>query len=362
MTKSTTEQYQINFVPLIAHYTATFRTALPVAAVDYLCLICLNSDLKPTSLGKMQTKACHECLRELCLESREFAMLLGDIRSDGSRIPGAIEQRARLIKIESRDEYLRSITTQSAAVADQRGQVADAVLLYHLCEDYDNVVKVLNRALADAISLDLGDSPMQLEPLKPRQQEQAGSPSTVQSGPVSSLSLTQSSSSVVELASRMRQLYNSDAAYYHKINSESRDTCGALLKLLEMRAELEANPPRYMSALESLNELDIIPLNANGSIPMIRGSATAFGTLPQLVARSVGVSIVWAVRAIGGERDVIVRHGSWETGYGGDRDQLKYQLSSMAKDLMVFAGLVKYKLPARVYDLLTKAGSDVGSF
>ena len=287
-------------------------------------------------------------------------MLLGDIRSDGSRIPGAIEQRARLIKIESRDEYLKSITTQSAAIADQRGQVADAVLLYHLCEDYENVLKVLNRALADAISLDLGDSPMQLEPLKPRQQEQVGSP--MQRGPVSSLSLTQTTSSPVELAAKMRHLYNGDAAYYHKINSESRNTCGSLLKLLEMRAELEADPPRYMSALESLNELDIIPLTANGSIPIIRGSATAFGTLPQLVARSVGVSIVWAVRAIGGERDKIVRHGSWETGYGGDKDQLKDQLSSMAKDLMVFAGLVKYKLPARVYDLLTKAGSDVGSF
>ena len=362
MTKSTTEQYQINFVPLIAHYTATFRTALPVAAVDYLCLLCLNSDLKPPALGNTQIKACYECLRELCLETRDFAMLLGDIRTDGSRLPGAIEQRARLIKIKTRDEFLKSITTQSAAIADQRGQVADAVLLYHLCEDYDNVVKVLNRALADAISLDLGDSPLQLEPLKPRQQEKSRSPSTVQSGPATSLSLTQSSSSPAELASTMHTLYTGDAAYYHKITNESRQTCGALLKLLEVRTHLESDPPRYMSALESLNELDIIPLKANGSIPLIRSSASAFGTLPQLIARSVGVSIVWAVRAIGGERDKIIRQGSWETGYGGDPDGLKDQLGSMAKDLMVFAGLVKYKLPARVYDLLTKAGSDVGSF
>jgi hypothetical protein len=33
-------------------------------------------------------------------------------------------------------------------------------------------------------------------------------------------------------------------------------------------------------------------------------------------------------------------------------------LGSMAKDLMVFAGLVKYKLPARTYDML----SDVGGY
>lgn len=290
-------------------------------------------------------------------------MLLGDIRSDGSRIPGAIEQRARLIKIESRDEFLKSITTQSAAVADQRGQVSDAVLLYHLCEDYDNVIQVLNRALADAISLDLGESPMQLEPLKPREQENSqGSPSTIKSGPVSSLSLTQSSSSPVELASNMKALYDSSAAYYHKINNDNRSTCGALLQLLTVRAHLEADPPRYMSALEELNDLNIIPLSANGSIPLIRTSASGFGTLPQLVARCVGVSIVWAVRAIGGERDKIIRQGSWESGYTGDKDALKDQLGSMAKDLMVFAGLVKYKLPARVFDLLTKVGGEVGSY
>ena len=362
MTKSTYDQWQINFVPLVAHYTATFRTALPVAAVDYLSLICLNSDLTPATLGKTQTKACHECLRELCLETREFAMLLGDIRSDGSRIPGAIEQRARLIKIESRDEFLKSITTQSAAVADQRGQISDAVLLYHLCEDYDNVVKVLNRALADAISLDLGETPMRLEPLKPRSDNENGSPSTIQNGPRSSLSLTQSSASPVELARNMNALYNTNASYFNKINNDNRQSLGALIRLLDVRAHLETDPPRYMSALEQLNELDIIPLSANGSIPLIRNSASAFGTLPQLVARSVGVSIVWAVRAIGGERDKIIRHGSWETGYGGDRDGLKDQLSSMAKDLMVFAGLVKYKLPARVYDALTRAGGDVGSY
>lgn len=45
-----------------------------------------------------------------------------------------------------------------------------------------------------------------------------------------------------------------------------------------------------------------------------------------------------------------------------DVNQLKGQLSQMAKDLMVFAGLVRYKLPSRVYDLLTRAGGDVGGY
>lgn len=364
MTYSTTQLPLINFVPLVAHYTATFRSALPTAAVDYLSLICLNSELQPPSLGLVHTNACHECLRELCLETREFAKLLGDIRSDGTRIPGAIDIRAKLIKLDTREDFLKSITSQSAAVADQRGQIADAVLLYHLCEDYDNVVSVLNRALADAVTLDLGESAMQLQPLKPRRPEgQSGlSANTQAAGPQSSLSLTQSTTSPIELARNMISLYNSNAAYYNVISATNREVCGALLRLLSVRSHLEANPPQFMTALEELNDLNILPLRANGSIPVIRAAATAFGTLPQILARCAGVSVVWAVRAIGGERDNIMRNGGWEAGNGGDADGVKDQLSDMAKDLMVFAGLVKYKLPSRVYDMLTRAGGEVGAF
>ncbi|OQU96760.1 hypothetical protein CLAIMM_02793 [Cladophialophora immunda] len=363
LTFSTTQQPMINFVPLVAYHTGTFRTALPVPAVDYLSMLCLNSDLQPASLGLVHINACHECLRELCLETREFAKLLGDIRSDGTRIPGAIELRARLIHLDTREEFLRSITSQSAAIADQRGQIADAVLLYHLCEDYDNVISVLNRALADAVTLDLGEAPMQLQPLKPRKANgQSESSSSTQGGPQSSLSLTQSTSSPFELGKNMISLYNENAAYFNRISSANREICGALIRLLSVREHLEAKPPRYMTALEELNELGLLPLRANGSIPTIRAAATAFSALPQILARCAGVSVVWAVRAIGGERDNIVRNGRWEAGYGGDADEMKDQLSNMAKDLMVFAGLVKYKLPGRVYDMLTRAGAEVGGF
>ena len=369
VTKLTTEQPQINFVPLIAYYTAAFRIALPVQAVDYITLICLNSDLTPPALGAEQTNACHECLRELCLETREFAQLLGDIRSDGTRITGAVEQKAPLINLDTREGFVKEITFQSAAIANERGQVADAVLLFHLSEKYDNVVSILNNALADAISLDLGESPLQLQPLKPRQNGSPSSPDSSRTvsdskGPQSSLSLTQSTSSPVELARNMVTLYNSNAAYYNQISQPNRDTVRSLLQLLSARAHLESQPPNFMAALETINDLSILPLLAKGSIPAIRTAANNFGQLSPLLARCAGISVVWAVRAIGGERDNIVRLGSWDAAPGGmgDKDAMKEQLNGMAKDLMVFAGLVKYKLPGRVYDLLTRAGGDVGVY
>lgn len=34
----------------------------------------------------------------------------------------------------------------------------------------------------------------------------------------------------------------------------------------------------------------------------------------------------------------------------------------MAKDLMVFSGMVKYKLPPRVYETLARAGAEIGAY
>ena len=282
-------------------------------------------------------------------------------------MPGTIEQRSKLIKLDTHDDFLKAVTLQAAAIADERGQVADAVLLYHLCEEYDNVVSILNRALADAATLDLGESPVALQPLKPRQQavntQSANGQADASSSTISSsLSLTQDTSSPTELAKNMISLYNSNAAYYSRISQPNRKTIGALLQLLIARSDLESNPPRYMDALEGLNALGILPLKAGGSIPAIRAAAAAFGSLPQLLARCTGVSVVWAITAIGGEREILARTGGWDGGYGDDREGMKEMLGSMAKDLMVFAGLVKYKLPARVYDMLTRVGGDVGSY
>jgi nuclear pore complex protein Nup93 len=352
----------------VAYYTASFRTALPVPAVDYLVLICLNSDL-PGGLGETQTTACHECLRQFCLETREYAQLLGDIRTDGTRIPGAIEQKSKLIKLDTHADFLNAVTIQAAAIADERSQVADAVLLYHLCEDYDNVVRILNSALADVVTLDLGESPMQLQPLKPRQEQQLSSTpngNTGDSDPTSSLSLTQSTDSPQQLAQNMISLYNSNALYYNRISSQNRTTCALLLRLLTARSYLESDPPQLMDALDEIHSTNLLPLKAEGSIPVIRASATQFAGLPHVLARCAGIAVVWAVGAIGGERERLLQQGgAWEGGGIAEeetRERVKAMLSGMAKDLMVFAGLVKYKLPGRVYDMLTRAGTEVGVY
>ncbi|KAI4146402.1 MAG: hypothetical protein LQ340_005942, partial [Diploschistes diacapsis] len=150
VTETTRERPQLNFTRMLGYYTRDFRASNVVAATDYLCLIHLNADL-PGQIGKSHSSLCHEALRELVLETREFAQLLGDIYGDGTRVKGAIEMRLPLIGLRDEEDYLRNVTMQAAKVADDTGRTTDAVLLYHLAEDYNSVIAILNRALSDAL-------------------------------------------------------------------------------------------------------------------------------------------------------------------------------------------------------------------
>lgn len=237
----TVKQYpQINFGYLVIQYTKEFRTGLVEAAIDYFSLLCLNADL-PGSLGKSQASVCHEALREYILETREFARLLGDVRSDGTRVKGLIEQRIGLIKLVDQEEFLKTITVQAAAVADDKGLITDAVLLYHLAEDYDRVIDIINRALSDSVAVELGGPSLKLQPLQPRtkQQDAQASGQEALREPGSSLSLT-AVEDPVALARNIISIYNMNALYYQRIRPVNRDACGLLLQMMEAKAEVEA--------------------------------------------------------------------------------------------------------------------------
>jgi len=238
VTFNTKELPQVSFGRMIGYYTRDFRSANVEAAVDYLTLICLNASL-PGALGKSQSSLCHEALRELVLETREFAHLLGDIRADGTRLKGAIEKRLPLITLADQEEFLKVITIQAASVADDNGRTTDAVLLYHLAEDYDNVISIINRALSEAIAIEIGQEQKRLQPLKPRAFAQQEQWQQQQQPDGTSLSLTSVDDPFI-LARNMITLYNASALYFQKIRPTNRETCGILLRMSEVKNKVAA--------------------------------------------------------------------------------------------------------------------------
>lgn len=219
---------QIAFATMVGCYTRDFRAANVAAAVDYLVLIYLNHDDPSAENAKEQVQLCYEAVRELVLETREFSKLIGDIRPDGNRIPGIIETRGSLLDLQGENDVVRNITLVAARFANDNGRTTDAVLLYHLADDYDTVVHILSRAVSEAISLAVGGEQMRLDPVKPRAE---GNQAGAQQG--SSLSLA-AIDDPIELARTMMQMYESQRQFRGAIQEVNRMACNVLLQMAEI--------------------------------------------------------------------------------------------------------------------------------
>ena len=112
--------------------------------------------------------------------------------------------------------------------------------------------------------------------------------------------------------------------------------------------------------LQIIRTLELLPLNASASIPAIRASATAFNAYPPTILRNIGPLLLWTITCIGR-----LREGLAAREYGGDggtNKEIIDQLMGNARDLMVFAGLVKYRLGERVWEAVCSLGGDVGVY
>lgn len=251
LTYTTKQQPQLNFGRVIGYYTGDFRAARADAAADYLILICLNADL-PGEAGKQQAELCHEALRELVLETREFSTLLGDVKSNGQTTPGLIQQRASLLRLSGENGLINTITREAAKMADDNGRTNDAVLLCHLASEYDSVISILNRALSEALSVEIGQEPLRLEPLKPRLSAVDGQQQQPTDQTSTSLSML-GTDDPVDLARKVIALYDGNNLWWRKVSELNRDTIRILFQLNEAKKIIEARS--YMEALGVSNLL-----------------------------------------------------------------------------------------------------------
>ena len=368
LTYNTKQQPQLNFGRVIGFYTGDFRAARADAAAEYLILICLNADL-PGEAGKQQAELCHEALRELVLETREFSTLLGDVKHNGHTKPGLIQERVPLLRLNGENGLINTITREAAKMADDNGRTNDAVLLCHLANEYDSVIAILNRALSEALSVDIGQEPLRLEPLKPRLVVVDGQQPTDETS--TSLSML-GTDDPVDLARKVIALYDGNNLWWRKVSDLNRDTIRILFelneakKLIEARSYTEAlgvSDSKYyctslLTYVKMIENLRILPLAANGNISDIRASANSFSSYPPEIARNIGSVLLWCIGCCSRHREHLLS-GQFDDPM---RRRLADQLLQKAKDLMVFAGLIRYKLPPRVFETLAREGQDVGAY
>ncbi|RDL38284.1 Uncharacterized protein BP5553_02624 [Venustampulla echinocandica] len=343
---TTREKPQINFGRMIGYYTRDFRAANVSAAVDYLVLLCLNQDL-PGQAGTNQITLCHEALRELVLESKDFALLLGDLRGDGQRVMGLIEERMRLIGLSQTDDLVRTITMQAASAADDNGRTTDAVLLYHLAEEYDNVLVILNRAMSESLAVPLGQDTLRLEPLKPHPNP---SSEQVKKG---SLSLSSVDDPVV-LARSMAVYYGANKIYLDRIKPDNKHACSVLVSIADIRKLAEQG--NWSLVLEGISAVDILPLEARGDASVIRRYAGKFSSLLQPVANIVPNLLMWSILAANQLRESLM--SSQYSANDGARQMMIQDMKQKNMDMTTFTSQLRYRFPAHLHEALARAQSE----
>ncbi|KAG6007511.1 nuclear pore complex subunit [Claviceps maximensis] len=339
---------QINFGRMLGYYTRDFRAADVVSAVDYLTLICLNQDLGGEA-GQRQSNLCHEALRELVLETREFSKLIGDIRPDGHAIRGIIEERGPLIGLTEETDFVNTVTLQAASFADESGRTTDSVLLYHLAGEYDTVVAIVSRALSEAISLEIGEDPMRLMPVKSRADDQQ------QQSPDGGSSLSLASiDDPIELAKTMMAMYERDAMFYRKIQDQNKVACRVLLEMSGIKKLVEGG--QWAQGLDKIKTLEILPLNAGGEASTIRAYATKFTSLSQPVSINVPNLLLWTIICCVRQREQLT--SGHFSGNEGTRRMMVEQLKQMALDLTTYTSQLRYRFPPHLHEALARASAE----
>ncbi|KAG0361585.1 hypothetical protein BG005_007870 [Podila minutissima] len=298
-----------DFAELMHRQARAIADQSPVHALGYLYQICLNTDLSPTTNAE-QISLCHSYIQELVLQAKDYAALLGSTQH-GVKTPGVIEKYLPLIKIENSSQFVREITIEAAKSKAREGSVEDAIQLYGIAESYNQVMDLYNRQLAEYIS-------------NPGLQSTTG-----ESGP--------------NVATIRRQLteFRNDPKISQQISDRSMETCTRLLKLVDFTNLYDR--AKYDAAIAEIESLNLIPLEADMST--IAKKAEEFQSLDESIARNFPAVLLKTMESM---YQLSEYHKMSPYDEAGRRDH-RLMLKRRARTLMMFAGSIKFRMPADTY-------------
>ncbi|TIA94364.1 hypothetical protein E3P81_00121 [Wallemia ichthyophaga] len=312
LTADANGQPTLDFARMIQRYTRIFAKTDPCEALQYLYLICLNSDA-PTPVNKQQIALCHAYIKDLVLETRAYTELVGEIKPDGTKLQGMIEKDLSLISLDNQRDFLVNIVKASAHKAELEKRTRDAILLYNLSEEYNKVILVLCHELGLSLYSNPND----------RSQDE-----------------------LFELSNNILSHYKRDARIAHRVDKNNRETLQVLLKLKEILKHYEQSQLDF--ALDGIEQLNIIPLS--GDVISITRKAEDFKEINESISRNfsdillVTMNILFKIHA-----------NLKESPFGDTSRQNKMgQLRAKARTLMMFVGLLRFRISSDVLQQLSR--------
>lgn len=340
----------LDFARIITRHIRLFSSSDAKSALQYLYLICLNvaDDAVPADIQEDQRSRCYEAVKDLVCQTRMYAELVGDVRVDGARVPGAIEQNLKLLKIGNEKDYLRQIVSSAAVQSEQEHRTRDAILLYNLAEEYDRVVTVLNRELGASLFVDTAS------------QSNAGAEQSTLN-PQASLSATEDSA---QLAAAVLDTYESQPHVLRRVDATKRQTTRLLLSL--KRAVVLVRRGEVEKSLATIEATNLFPLDANGDVVTISRRAEAFfrdndeslgRNLSELLLLTMDLlyKVHASFKPSAQGLDVVQQQGQAGSASASEgREARMQEMRNKARALMMFAGMLRFRIEQAVFAQLVR--------
>ncbi|KAK6465116.1 Nup93/Nic96-domain-containing protein [Scheffersomyces coipomensis] len=325
-------EIEINFSRLLGSYTRSFKISDPKVACQYLILIAMSKDEVPK---------CHEALRELILISREFSMLLGEINQvNGSKIPGILERQRSLIKLDDLSEFYHQIIEVSANKCEEEGRIFDAILLYQLCQEYDTVITSINKLLSEILSSTELDKPI----------IQGGNYEVLSGNQEGSKEFVDTIDNNVILFSRhIVSIFNKNSSILSKINPHKKATTDTLLPIIDIRDLFLKKD--FAQVLQQINRLDLLPVDPKDDLIKIRGLSELIhsNNMDDNLIKVIPSLLIMTMTSIS-QLNYSLLTKRYQS-LGNEKEELD-KLKKIAKNCMIYAGMVQYKMPRETYSLL----------
>lgn len=335
---SNADVFEINFSRLLGSYTRTFKISDPKVAAQYLVLICMYAK----GASKKETAKCHEALRELILISREFGLLLGELdQVNGDKVPGILETQRSLINLPNLESFYHQIVEVSASRCEEEGRIFDALRLYQLCQEYNTVVTLINKFLSEVVSMTELDKPLLTKAeyrtptgeLKPEE--------TIDNN-------------IILLSRHIMTVFGNNSFILSKISPKQREMAEILLQIVDLREQFISKD--WHGTLASLKKLGLVPIVASDDFIEVRQAAESLGSFEDPLIRVVPSLLVTALTSISQiSYSILTRR----FGAASAEKQEHEKLKAIAKNCMVYAGMIQYKMPRETYSLLVKLESQL---
>ncbi|KAJ2095376.1 nuclear pore complex subunit, partial [Coemansia sp. S142-1] len=291
-----------------------------------------QSGLSIEQAAEMQTRKntlCEKAIVRILYERQEYSHFLGDIQSDGTRKRGVLERFLPLLGITTSEQFSHTIIRSLADLSRDEGRLADTVLLYNLGERYNTVLNVLCKQLGEALyQRSMGSTAMFVD----------SAATTVVVG----------LEDVEGVARAVLAHYRQREHIARVLDERAVSTCSMLLAIIDFVNSYQRGS--YEEALEVIESTNLLPLGANGDVSAATRHAEQVRTLDDAITRNFSLILLTTMETL-----TRIYAGLKESPYlDGIKQANMQQLRRKARGLMVFAGMIQFRMPSDTFAKLNR--------